>query len=68
MLWGVLTGVVGFAALGVAYYNRDNLDQKPRWRVVVPYVVGIIVVLAAALAVVAETDQPTLGPPTRNLQ
>jgi RsiW-degrading membrane proteinase PrsW (M82 family) len=61
-----LIAVIALGATVALYrYNRDELDERPRWRVLVPYVVGAVLILLAAGVTAVVVDQPTQGPAPR---
>jgi uncharacterized membrane protein YidH (DUF202 family) len=62
VLLGVIIAVAGFAAIAIAYYNRDELNGPMTPRVRLGYIAAFVLVIAIAAAAAAVLDQPTEGP------
>lgn len=66
MFIGLLIAVLGLGAtVGLYHFNRDELDERSRGRVLVPYVIAGVLILGVAVATVVVVDQPTAGPASR---
>jgi hypothetical protein len=65
MVIGLLIAVLGLGATVALYrFNRDELDERSRGRILVPYVIAGVLILGVAVATVVVVDQPTQGPGT----
>jgi hypothetical protein len=68
VLIGLLIAAIGLGStVAVYHYNRDELDERPRWRVLMPYLIAVVLILVAAVMMTVVVDQPTQGLAARSI-